>query len=287
MKDFSGKVAVITGGASGIGFGLAKKAVAEGMKVVIADIEENALKTAAANLAELGGDVLPVKTDVSDADSVQALADKTLEHFGAAHVLFNNAGVGGGGCLWELDKKDWDWVLGVNLYGVIHGVSAFTKHMVAQKEGHIVNTASIAGLMSAPGTSTYTVSKHAVVALSESLYGELRNAEANVGVSVLCPAFVNTNIFAYERNRPEDKAIAQTEEEKAIAKATEEASATFFAQTMSPESVAEKAFEAISDDQFYILTHPIGSKEQVEKRMRTILDGGNPSVAGPQDFPHA
>ncbi|MRI33894.1 3-oxoacyl-ACP reductase [Endozoicomonas sp. OPT23] len=287
MKEFSGKVAVITGGASGIGFGLAKKAVAEGMKVVIADIEQQALNTAAADLTELGGDVLAVKADVSDSDSVQALADKTLEHFGAVHVLFNNAGVGGGGCIWEMDKKDWEWVLGVNLWGVINGVSAFTKHMVAQNEGHVVNTASIAGLMSAPGTGTYTVSKHAVVALSESLYGELQNAEANVGVSVLCPAFVNTKIFAYERNRPEDKTVEQTEEEKAIAKATEEASAEFFAQTLSPESVAETAFNAIRNDEFYILTHPIGSKEQVEKRMRTIIDGGNPSVAGPQDFPHA
>ena len=292
MKLFKNKVAVITGGASGIGFALAKRALRLGMKVVIADIQQDALDSAAKQLGgESGAEgsfkerLLTVKTDVSSADDIAALAKQTENTFGPAHLLFNNAGVGGGGPLWEQSEADWDWVLGVNLRGVINGVRAFTPQMIAQGEGHIVNTASIAGLMSAPGTSTYTVSKHAVVALSEVLFGDLRNAGAKVGVSVLCPSFVNTQIYAYERNRPSGASVELSPEQQAEQQAIEEATADFFNTALSPDNVAELVFFAIENDQFYILTHPEGSRVQVEKRMQTILDGKNPSAAGPEDFP--
>lgn len=284
MKDLNNKVAVITGGASGIGLGIARMAAHKGMKIVIADIEEQPLAEASSELKQLGSEVLAVITDVSKKEQVMALAEQAIEHFGAVHLLVNNAGVGGGGCIWELDSEYWEWVLGVNLWGVIHGVSAFTPHMVAQKEGHIVNTASIAGLMSAPGMGPYNVSKHAVVSLSETLYGELRNADANVGVSVLCPSYVDTKIYAAERNRPltdDDKNDpARIEEQKII----EEAGAAFFGTALSTQRLAEMVFNAVENEQFYILTHK-GTKAQVEKRMKTILEGGNPNVSGPEEFP--
>lgn len=284
MKDFQGKVAVVTGGANGIGLALAKKALSVGMRVVIADIERDALEKAAAEL-DGGPSLLAVPTDVASFAAVEALADQTRAAFGDAQLLFNNAGVGGGGPLWEQTGADWEWLLGVNLWGVINGIRAFTPQMIAGGEGHIVNTASIAGLISAPGTGTYTVSKHAVVALSEVLYGDLRNAGAEVGVSVLCPSFVNTNIHDVERNRPGagafEKSAEQLAEDQAIAAATAE----FFNAALAPEAVAEQVFEAIASRQFYILTHPEGSRREIEKRMRALLDNGNPTAAGPQDFP--
>lgn len=282
MKNLQDKVAVVTGGASGIGFGLAKKALSEGMKVVIADIERGALDSAIGELGA-GERLLGVVTDVSNYTAVEDLARQTEAAFGPAQLLFNNAGVGGGGPLWEQTEADWQWVLGVNLGGVINGVRAFTPQMIKHGEGHIVNTASIAGLMSAPGTSTYTVSKHAVVALSEVLYGDLRNAQANVGVSVLCPSFVKTKIYAFERNRPGAEAVELTDEQQAI----EAATAEFFSTALSPDAVAEKVFEAIANEQFYILTHPEGSVVQVEKRMRNILENRAPDSTGAGDFPLA
>ena len=280
MKDFKDKVAVVTGGASGIGLALAKRALALDMKVVIADIEQDALHRAVTEL-DAGTQLLAVVTDVASSEAVAELARQAEEAFGPAQLLFNNAGVGGGGPIWERSEADWEWLLGVNLWGVIHGMRAFTPQMIAQGEGHIVNTASIAGLISAPGTGSYTVSKHAVVALSEVLYGDLRNAGANVGVSVLCPSYVNTRIHDFERNRPGLKDVEQSAEQQAI----EEATLTFFETARSPEVVAEQVFAAIASDEFYILTHPEGSRVQVEKRMRGILDNSNPSIAGPEDFP--
>jgi NAD(P)-dependent dehydrogenase (short-subunit alcohol dehydrogenase family) len=286
MKEFTGKVAVVTGAASGIGFALAKECAQRGMKLVLADIESQALEKAKAELAPLCADILTVVTDVSDASSMDALAEQTLKQYGAVHLLFNNAGVGGGGCLWELDTEYWQWVLGANLWGVIHGVRLFTKHMIAQDEGHIINTASVAGLMSAPTTGPYTVSKHAVVALSEVLYGELRNANSKVGVSVLCPSFVDTKIYLAERNRPmaEDKRNdpAYVAEQKMIA----EFAGDFFKTTLSPEQVAKQVFEGIEENRFYILTHK-DVKGQVEKRMQAILNDGKPMVSGPEEFPFA
>lgn len=286
MKDFEEKVAVVTGAASGIGLGLAKHAASLNMKLVISDIEAEPLAAAEQTLRDMGAsDVLSVITDVAKADQMDLLAEKTMATFGAVHLLFNNAGVGGGGCIWELDTDYWEWVLGVNLWGVIHGIRNFTKIMVAQDEGHIVNTASIAGLMSAPGTGPYTVSKHAVVGLSETLYGELRNGGHNVGVSVLCPAYVDTKIYKAERNRPLEESVkndpARIEEQKVI----EEMASEFFSTALSPQQVATQVFQAIVDKQFYILTHPKGSYEQIEKRMTTILNNGAPSVTGPEEFP--
>ena len=284
MKNFEGKVAVVTGGASGIGFALAKYALGQGMKVVLADIERAALDQAVIEL-DGGSNLLAVTTDVSSSSAIEALARKTEEIFGGTHLLFNNAGVGGGGPIWEQSEADWDWLLGVNLWGVIHGMRAFTPQMIAQGEGHIVNTASIAGLISAPNTGTYTVSKHAVVSLSEVLYGDLRNAGVDVGVSVLCPSYVNTRIHDYERNRPETHNKKLSAEHVAKQQAIEEATVAFFDTAMSPDLVAARVFDAISSGEFYILTHPEGSKVQVEKRMRGILDTINPTIAGPEDFP--
>ena len=284
MKEFRNKVAVVTGGASGIGLALARHALSLDMKVVIADIEHAALERAVIELD--GGDRLKaVVTDVADADAMNALASVTEEAFSGAHVLFNNAGVGGGGPIWEQSEADWKWLLGVNLWGVIHGMRCFTPQMIAKGEGHIVNTASIAGLVSAPGTSTYTVTKHAVVALSGVLYGDLRNAGIKVGVSVLCPSYVNTKVYDFERNRPGAKDAALSAEQLAEKQAIAEATEAFFTTALSPDVVAGQVFDAIVNDQFYILTHPEGSKVQVEKRLRGILDNGKPTMAGPEDFP--
>ncbi|MEH6570686.1 MAG: SDR family NAD(P)-dependent oxidoreductase [Halioglobus sp.] len=286
MKDFKNKVAVVTGGASGIGLALAEHALGQGMKVVIADIEQVALDRAVLEL-DGGENLLAVVTDVGNGAAMEALARQTEEAFGGTHLLFNNAGVGGGGPIWEQSEADWEWVLGVNMWGVIHGIRVFTPTMISQGEGHIVNTASIAGLISAPGTGTYTVSKHAVVALSEVLYGDLRNAGSSVGVSVLCPSFVNTKIYDFERNRPGAQDSELSAEQLAEQQAVVEATAAFFNTARSPVAVAEQVFDAIAADQFYILTHPEGSKVQIEKRMRGILDNSSPTSAGPEDFPLA
>lgn len=287
MKTFDKKVAVITGAASGIGLAIAHKAASLGMCLVIADIDKEQLAAAQLELEERGPvSVEPVVCDVSQDEQVAQLAQGAVDAFGAVHLLFNNAGVGGGGKLWELDTDYWEWVLGVNLYGVIQGVRHFTPLMIAQGEGHIVNTASIAGLMSAPGTGPYTVSKHAVVSLSEMLYGELKAENAGVGVSVLCPSFVDTRIFASEKNRPLDEATRSDPAWIAEQAAIEEAASAFFTSSALPtEVVAEQVFDAIEKEQFYILTHPQGSVEQVEQRMRAILEGGYPPATGPENFP--
>lgn len=286
MQDFNNKVAVITGAASGIGFAIAREAATRGMKLVLADIEVAALEKAAQVLTSTGADLITVVTDVSDAASMENVEAKTFSAYGAVHLVFNNAGVGGGGCIWELDTDYWQWVLGANLWGVIHGMRVFTKHLLAQGEGHIINTASVAGLMSAPGTGPYTVSKHAVVALSEVLAGELRNANAAVGVSVLCPSFVDTQIYLAERNRPlpdsKKNDPAYIEEQKVLG----EMAGDFFKTVMSPTDVAKQVFEAIEQNRFYILTHP-GVKVHVEKRMQAILNDGKPTVTGPEEFPFA
>jgi NAD(P)-dependent dehydrogenase (short-subunit alcohol dehydrogenase family) len=289
VEDFKGKVAVITGAASGIGLALAERAATLGMRLLVTDIDDEKLQDTLPGLNDLGArEVLAVACDVANESQVKALAARCIDRFGAVHLLVNNAGVGGGGCLWELDSDYWNWILGINLYGVIHGVRHFTPLMIAQGEGHVVNTASIAGLMSAPGTGPYTVSKHAVVALSEMLYGELRNANANVGVSLLCPSFVDTRIFASERNRPMDEAMRKDSRRIAEQEAIEEAAAAFFGSTaIDPARVAGAVFDAIREQRFYILTHPEGSKEQIEKRMRAILDDGVPGATGPENFPLA
>ncbi len=279
MKEFQGKVAVVTGAASGIGRALAERCAQEGMKVVLAGIGEQTLMQASQELKAEGASVLAVQTDVSKAADVEALAQKAFDTYGAVHLLFNNAGVGAGISLWESTLADWEWTLGVNLWGVIYGIRAFVPRMLEQDtEGHIVNTASIAGLVSGPGLGTYRVTKHGVVALSETLYHELALRGAKVKVSVLCPGFVNTRIMDCARNRPA-RLLNDPAEEKMGPES--EAMIQFMRQAveagMPPHQVADIVFQAIRDETFYILTHP-ESKEAIRVRMEDILQERHPTL---------
>jgi NAD(P)-dependent dehydrogenase (short-subunit alcohol dehydrogenase family) len=279
MKEFKGKVAVITGAASGIGRALAVRCVQEGMKAVLADVEVETLAKTEASLKASGATVLAVRTDVSQARDVAALAQKTLEVFGAVHLLCNNAGVGTEAAIWESTLEEWEWVMGVNLWGVIHGVRVFVPLMLAQDtECHIVNTASMAGLISGPGLGAYKVTKHAVVSLSETLYHELAERATRVRVSVLCPGIVNTRIMESARNRPGH--LPPTEPLGPVSGARWEALRQLVPAGMPPVQVADAVFEALRKDQFYILTHPEG-KESVRTRMEDILQERNPSPLGP------
>ncbi|HVF41820.1 MAG TPA: SDR family NAD(P)-dependent oxidoreductase [Pyrinomonadaceae bacterium] len=275
MREFKGKVAVVTGAASGIGRGLAEACAREGMRVVLADVEETSLAQTERELRDAGAEAVAVLTDVSKADDVEALASRTLEAFGAAHLLFNNAGVGAGTTVWESTLEDWQWTLGVNLWGVIHGVRTFVPLMLRQgDECHIVNTASMAGLVSGPALGVYKVTKHAVVSLSETLCCELAVMKANVKVSVLCPAGVNTRVMDCERNRPEELQNASESAHPAVAQA--EAMLRQLVETgIRPSQVAEAVFEAIRDERFYILTHA-DWKPLVQKRLEDILLDRNP-----------
>lgn len=248
MEHLEGKVAVVTGGASGIGRALAARFVAEGMRVAIADVEEGPL---AATAAELG--VLGVRTDVRDPDAVQALADRLVDELGGVHVVCNNAGVGGGGLLKDTTMNDWRWVLEVNLWGVVHGLRSFLPHLLANEEGgHVVNTASIAGLMASPGIGPYAASKYAVVGISEALREEL--ADERVGVSVLCPGYVRTNIFRSQRNRP---AELRDEQRKPQARqANDEIIRQMEQLSIEPDAVAAQVLDAIRGDRFWVITHP-------------------------------
>ncbi|HCV00364.1 MAG TPA: hypothetical protein DGL25_04100 [Dehalococcoidia bacterium] len=283
MKDFAGKVAVITGGASGIGLGMAHRFAAEGMRIVLSDIEEDALEGAAQGLRESGTEVLTVKTDAGDAASMDNLGERTLEHFGAVHVVCNNAGVGIRGRLWELTTNDWEFVLRVNLWGVIHGVRVFAPHLVEQDEGHIVNTASMAGLVSVAGSGPYNVSKHGVVTLSETLHSELQDANSNVGVSVLCPGVVATNLRNSDRNRPASLRDLNTEELEERAQSTPGFSPAGGLPTLTTDWAAECVLEAIKIDRFYILTHE-DHEGQIQRRMQNILEDGTPAVVRPTVF---
>jgi NAD(P)-dependent dehydrogenase (short-subunit alcohol dehydrogenase family) len=279
MKEFKDKVAVITGAASGIGRGIAERCVREGMKVVLADIEEAALAQAERELSAAPATVLAVRTDVSQAGDVEALAQTTLKAFGAVHLLVNNAGVGAGGTIWESTLADWEWVMGVNLWGVIHGLRTFVPIMLAQgTEGHIVNTASIAGLLPYHPGAPYHVTKHAVVALSEQLYYSLAERQARVKVSVLCPGWVNTRIMDAERNRPrelqnEPSDLPMSAEIEAIVQSMREAAQA----GLQPQLVADQVFNAIRNEQFYILTHP-ELNPLIQQRMENILQGRNPAL---------
>ena len=274
MKDLQGKVAVVTGGASGIGKAVAAKAAGEGMKLVIADIEEGALKDAERELAGGGADVLAVQCDVAEGDSVRALRDRALDRFGAVHLVHNNAGVGLGGPIWEVPESDWRWILGVNLWGVVHGIAAFVPLLVEQGEGHVVNTASIAGLASAPFLGPYNASKQAVVAMSETLYKDLQaGGVTGVGVSVLCPGFVQTRIAESDRNRPAwapDREVEGAPEMRAAIQAMVESG-------IATASVADAVLEAVRNDTFYILTHP-ELDEAVRTRFDDILGRRRPSA---------
>lgn len=280
MKEFAGKVAVITGGASGIGRGLAQACIRAGVKVVLADIEENALHATGAELTAAGGTVLCIPADVSKRSDVERLARQTIDAFGGVHLLFNNAGVAAGGAPWEATWNDWEWVIGVNLCGVIHGVKVFTPLMLDQKtECHIVNTASMAGLMTGGPMAPYAVTKHAVVALSESLYLTLQQRTPLVKVSVLCPGVARTNIFDCERNRPQElqNEPAPIPPEMQAGRAAIEA---VLAAAMPPEQIAAQVFKAIRNEQFYILTHPEWT-EAIRLRMTRLLQGENPENPSP------
>ena len=278
MKDLQDKVAVVTGAASGIGRAMAERFAAERMKVVLADIEEKALAEAEREMKASGAAVIAVRTDVSKAADVEALAQRTIESFGAVHVVCNNAGVGPAkGAIWELTEADWRWVLGVNLWGVLHGVRAFVPIMLKQdSEGHIVNTASVAGLLSAPFAATYCVAKHGVVTLSESLHRELAQVGSKVKVSVLCPAWVKTQLMDGDRNRPRE---LQNASDQATPQATmmNEAFRQLVASGTDPGEIGEAVVDAIRGEKFYILPHPEW-KEQVRVRMEDILEGRIPGV---------
>ena len=283
MKEFNNRVAVVTGAASGIGRAMAGRFAAAGMQVVLADVEASALNTAEQEMRAQGATVLSVVTDVSKAAEIETLAHKTLETFGGVHIVCNNAGVGSGGLTWSQPLEDWEWVIGVNLWGVIHGVRTFVPIMLEQKtEGHIVNTASMAGLVSSPFMSVYDVTKHGVVTLSESLQHELSMQGAQVKVSVLCPGFVKTNIIDSERNRPAEFQTPQQELDEA-GQALNEAFRQFIDRGMPPAQVAEKVFAAIQDEKFYILPHP-ELLEPVRSRMEDILAQRNPTLVMPDMF---
>jgi NAD(P)-dependent dehydrogenase (short-subunit alcohol dehydrogenase family) len=277
MKKFKEKVAVITGGASGIGLARARRCLNEGMKVVLADIEQDALDAALQELGAPDAPVLGVKTDVAKEEDIQALADKTLEAFGGVHLLFNNAGVAAGKAIWECTPQDCQWMMGVNLWGVIHGLRIFTPIMLGQNtECHIVNTSSAAGLLTAHPSALYQLTKHAVVGLSEQHYHALTHIESKVGVSVLCPAFVNTNIMDSDRNRPEE---LRNQEPKAPLSPQEEQVRAMFrdmvASGLSPDQVADMVFRAIQENRFYIITHP-DIKPLVRQRLEWIITETNP-----------
>jgi NAD(P)-dependent dehydrogenase (short-subunit alcohol dehydrogenase family) len=274
VENLQGKVAVVTGGASGIGKAVAAAAVAEGMRVVIADIEEGALKLAADELEAGGSEVLSVVTDVADVDSVRELRDRSLDRFGAVHLVHNNAGVGLGGPIWEIPEEDWRWILGVNLWGVVHGISTFVPVLLEQGEGHVVNTASIAGLTTAPFLGPYNATKQAVVAISETLYKDLRAAGVTgIGVSVLCPGFVQTRIAESDRNRP----AWAPEREVAGAAEMREAIQGLVDAGVPADVVGQAVIAAVRNDTFYILTHP-ELDDAVATRFEDIRERRPPSA---------
>lgn len=280
MKHFKGRVAVITGAASGLGREFADRAAELGMKLVLADVQADALERATDELLAGGAEVLAMVCDVSKGAHVQELADAAIARFHGIHLVFNNAGVGSGGLVWENTEADWQWVLGVNLWGVIHGVRVFMHAMLdcakrdPDYEGHIVNTASMAGLLNAPAMGVYNVSKHAVVALSETLYHDLQLVDAPIGASVLCPYFVPTGIHQSHRNRPEElkpemrPTASQLASQALTTKAVESGK-------VSALDVSRLTFDAIREGQFYIYSHPqaLGG---VQERMEAIVSGANP-----------
>jgi NAD(P)-dependent dehydrogenase (short-subunit alcohol dehydrogenase family) len=283
VKEFRGKVAVITGAASGIGRAFARRCAARRMDVVLADVEREALAVTAAELRAGGCSVLAVLTDVASAEQVRTLADKTLERFGAAHLLFNNAGVGlVGPTVWETTIADWDWILGVNLRGVAHCLRVFVPILLERAgKGHVVNTASAAGLVAPPGLGAYNAGKAAVIALSETLQQELTLAGTGIRVSVLCPGLVRTRMPDSARNRPAElqnevelEAERRTrfaETRRDLREATDEA--------MSPEVLADRVFEAVREERFYVLTDEwVGPA--LERRVRNMLEGRDPGTDG-------
>ena len=281
MKIFKGRTAVITGAASGFGLETSRIAAGLGMNIVMADVQQDALDKAVAEISALGAPVLPYRLDVSKAAEVEALGAATLARFGAPHFVFNNAGVGSGGLIWETSAKDWEWVVGVNLMGVAHGIRVFTPMMLAAAakdpsyEGHIVNTASMAGLLNAPNMGVYNATKSAVVAMSETLYQDLRLVTDQISASVLCPFFVPTGITQSHRNRPDEmrnasgptrsQLIGQAMSDKAVGSGK-----------VTAAQVAQFVFDALAEDRFYIYSHP-HALASVQVRLEDIMLPRNPT----------
>ncbi len=280
ITNFTGKTAVLTGAGSGFGLECARIGAKLGMNLVLVDVQQDALDAATKEMQALGAQVLPFKLDVSSASQMEAMGAAVLARFGAPNLVFNNAGVGSGGLIWENSVKDWEWVLGVNVMGVAHGVRIFTPMMLdaAKKDtawqGHIVNTASMAGLLNAPNMGVYNVSKHAVVSLSETLYQDLSLVTDQIGASVLCPFFVATGISQSHRNRPielrgnrptQSQLIGQAMSEKAVSSGK-----------VSSRDVAQLVFDAVAANQFYIYSHPKAIKS-VQTRLEDIVQTRNPT----------
>jgi NAD(P)-dependent dehydrogenase (short-subunit alcohol dehydrogenase family) len=280
MKTFHDRVAVVTGAASGIGRAMAERFAAEGMKVVLADVEERALAEATKALAGRGAATLAVRTDVSRAADVEALARAAVERFGGVHVVCNNAGVAGDGITaWEQSLESWQWVLGVNLWGVVHGIRTFVPLMLEQGgEGHVINTASMAGHLSMPFLSVYNATKFAVVTISECLHYELQMVGASIKVSVLCPGFVRTNIIDSERNRPPE--LADDARRSEAAQAFRMTVRGFVDSGTPPAEVAERVLEAIRAERFWIFPHP-EMLEAIRQRADGILAQENPTFVAP------
>jgi NAD(P)-dependent dehydrogenase (short-subunit alcohol dehydrogenase family) len=279
MRQFRDRVAVVTGAASGIGRALAARFAAEGMRVVLADIEEAALEPAVAGLRSRGARVIGVRTDVASADSVAALADAALAEFGAVHVVCNNAGVGGGTDFAKIPLATWEWVLGVDLWGVIHGCRTFLPLLAAQDEAHIVNTSSMAALNGHPlGLAPYTVAKFGVLGLSQNLFFESAALTGGrVGVSVLVPGMTRTRIFESDRNRPADVARA---EPSSFARTSQAMIADVLDSAMDPAKTADIVLDAIRERRFYILPHPEEALDMAEQQLRWMRDN-IPLVPGP------
>ena len=269
MKELKGKVAAVTGAASGLGRSMALAFAAEGMDVAIADVDAHALHDVARAIREKGRRAFAMRVDVSKEAEVEAWRDQTLEELGGVHVVCNNAGVSPLGPVWESSVADWQWILGVNLWGVIHGVRSFVPHLLAQNEGHVVNTASVAGLISPPGSGAYNVTKHAVVTLSESLHHDLRERGAAVGVCVLCPAYVPTGIVDSERNRPQDLPASAKSRETLAREAMLRKAVT--SGKISADQVAQAVVAAVKEERFYILTHA-RIKGAIQARMEDVLN---------------
>jgi NAD(P)-dependent dehydrogenase (short-subunit alcohol dehydrogenase family) len=281
MKNFKGRTAVITGAASGFGLEASRIAAGLGMNIVMADVQQDALDQAAAEISALGAPVLAFRLDVAKAAEVEALGAATFERFGAPHFVFNNAGVGAGGLIWETTLKDWEWVVGVNLMGVAHGIRVFTPMMLAAAakdpcyEGHITNTASMAGLLNAPNMGVYNATKSAVVAMSETLYQDMRLVTDQISASVLCPFFVPTGITQSQRNRPDamrndcqptrSQLIGQAMSDKAVSSGK-----------VSAAQVAQFVFDAIAQRRFYVYSHP-KSLTSVQVRLEDIMTPRNPT----------
>jgi len=279
-RKSTGGIAVITGAASGFGLEVSRHAARRGLQVVMADVQADALDAARCEIEALGAEVLPFRLDVSKATEVEALAEATLARFGTPTFVFNNAGVAAGGLVWEASARDWEWVLGVNLMGVAHGVRVFTPPMLAAAardpgwRGHIVNTASMAGLLCPPTMGLYSASKHAVVALTEALYHDLALVTERVHAHVLCPFYVPTRIDASARNRPAGLPAQAPTKSSAIAAAMLERAVT--SGKVSAAEVAAKVFEAMDQNRFYIYSHP-KALATVQTRFEDIMMVRNPS----------